>query len=404
DRHPHRRQHDSVYKISDAPPFAPGVEPHQDIYLIMLLPLLLLFVAAVWAVLLPGPIGSYPVAMRNHHLTDHARVDPYASPPHPLRRILVSVFLPLDPVVYADDQVQQVPYMPALTAAEYNRQVERVVPDLKDIFSRFAIGYHRLPTTTQASEGYRRKRRSFPVVLFSPGLSASRLMYAVGARDLASQGYVVITIDHPYEASIVEFPDGVVVRGVNISTPAEIRRTVEVRVKDVSFLINSLQSPSVLKSLTSGFTEEVDVSKIAIYGHSLGGATAAEAMLADERLLGGMNWDGHMQSGAVVTKGLDRPFVQVGVPGRRMVEGSNWPEFYDRLRGPRMELEVANTTHLSFMDAPMLLTAFEVPSGQRPALEKALGSIHGRLLRRTLTGILTASLDFVFKREAEGWR
>ncbi|RDA82792.1 hypothetical protein CP532_6864 [Ophiocordyceps camponoti-leonardi (nom. inval.)] len=366
----------------------------------MLLPLLLL-VAAVRAVLVPRAIGSYPVAMRSHELTDHTRVDPYTGGLQRLRRILVSVFLPLDPVVYTDDQIQQLPYMPPLTAAEYNQQAALMVPGLKDVFSRLAIEYHRLPTTTQPSDGYGKKRRSYPVVLFSPGLGASRLVYSAGARDLASQGYVVITIDHPHDASIVEFPDGVVIRGANISTPAEIRRAVEVRVKDVSFLIKTLRNPSMLRKLTLGFTETVDVDKIAIYGHSLGGATAAEAMLADDRLLGGMNWDGQMQ-GDVAKKGLNRPFIQVGVPGHRTMEGSNWPEFYDRLRGPRMELEVANTTHLSFMDIPLLLTAVEVTSGQRAVLEHALGIIHGRLLRRTLTGILTASLDFVFKRDPEG--
>ncbi|RDA94094.1 hypothetical protein CP533_5269 [Ophiocordyceps camponoti-saundersi (nom. inval.)] len=367
----------------------------------MILSLVLFFVAVVRAVLVPGPIGAYPVAMRSHELTDHARNDPYSGHHNHSRSIVVSVFLPLNPSVHTDGPVQQLPYMPPRTAAEYDQQTAALVPGLKTVFSHFAIEYARLPTTAVPSSQRGKKRRSYPVVLFSPGLGASRLLYAAGARDLASQGYVVITIDHPYDATIVEFPDGHVVRGVNITTPAEIWKAVEVRVKDVTFLINTLHSPSMLKKLTSGFTDIVDVDKIAMYGHSLGGATAAEAMLADDRLLAGMNWDGQMQ-GNVANRGLDRPFVQVGVPGHRAMNGSNWDEFYNRLRGPKMELEVANTTHLSFTDMPLLLTTMKVPSNERPALEQILGSVNGRRLRRTLTGILTASLDFVFKRDAEG--
>lgn len=54
-------------------------------------------------------------------------------------------------------------------------------------------------------------------------------MYSTSAGDLASQGYVVITVDHPYDAAIVEFPDGSVVRGANFSTLAAIQKTLEVR-------------------------------------------------------------------------------------------------------------------------------------------------------------------------------
>lgn len=46
----------------------------------------------------------------------------------------------------------------------------------------------------------------WPVVLFSPGLQAPREFYAGAADDLASRGYVVVTVSHTYESLAVEFP------------------------------------------------------------------------------------------------------------------------------------------------------------------------------------------------------
>ena len=55
------------------------------------------------------------------------------------------------------------------------------------------------------------RRGGWPVVLFSPGFGVERELYAGLVEDLASHGYVVVAIDHPHDASIVEFPDGHVV-------------------------------------------------------------------------------------------------------------------------------------------------------------------------------------------------
>ena len=55
------------------------------------------------------------------------------------------------------------------------------------------------------------RRGGWPVVLFSPGFGVERELYAGLVEDLASHGYVVVSIDHPHDAGVVEFPDGRVV-------------------------------------------------------------------------------------------------------------------------------------------------------------------------------------------------
>ncbi|PBO19749.1 lipase, partial [Streptomyces albidoflavus] len=43
-------------------------------------------------------------------------------------------------------------------------------------------------------------RRGRPVVLYSPGLQISRTLGTATAIELASRGYVVVAVDHTYEA------------------------------------------------------------------------------------------------------------------------------------------------------------------------------------------------------------
>lgn len=57
----------------------------------------------------------------------------------------------------------------------------------------------------------------WPTVIYWPGFSASKLLASAQAQSLAAQGNIVITVDHPYEATVVEFPDGEVVYGFNMT-------------------------------------------------------------------------------------------------------------------------------------------------------------------------------------------
>ena len=60
----------------------------------------------------------------------------------------------------------------------------------------------------------------------------------------------------------------------------------------------------------------LDLGRVALAGHSFGGAVAAEAMRLDQGVRAGVNLDGTML-GRVVDTGLDRPFLLVGSDGHR---------------------------------------------------------------------------------------
>jgi predicted dienelactone hydrolase len=120
------------------------------------------------------------------------------------------------------------------------------------------------------------------------------------AIDLASHGYVVATISHTYEAAEVEFPDQRV-ELARAEDPNNIHTNIALSIRraDVQFVIDELTAlegganpDAEHRLLPAGLRGALDLAKIGIYGHSLGGATAADAMANDARIVAGINLDG----------------------------------------------------------------------------------------------------------------
>jgi hypothetical protein len=165
-----------------------------------------LLLGVAQAIVVPSDPGPFSVAMRVKALTDHERTDPSNNTAQ--RRVLLSVFWPVSASTKCSKDV--VPYMSPATAASYGPLAKSAgLPE--NLFSSFELEFCGLPKNGGCRASKRAPR--FPLVLFSPGLGESRLLYSVTAKSIAAQGYVVVTTDHPYEADVVEFPDGSVVLG-----------------------------------------------------------------------------------------------------------------------------------------------------------------------------------------------
>jgi len=123
-------------------------------------------------------------------------------------------------------------------------------------------------------------------VLFTPGYGAPRAFYTGLATGLASRGYIVLAIDHPYEGAVAELADGDIATtqeallgddpGMTRFMPGHLN----LRVADLSFVLDQLGRPDVLGPRLAG---NFNLERIAAVGHSLGGATAAIAMAIGSR-------------------------------------------------------------------------------------------------------------------------
>jgi predicted dienelactone hydrolase len=199
-----------------------------------------------------------------------------------------------------------------------------------------------------------RKGRSYPVVIYSPGFGSWRNATTALTEELVSHGFVVVTIDHPFDAAAVEFPDGTVVKARPLPTPANtkvltfdawdamVKPFLSVRVADVRFVLDVLEALHAGRNpdadrrfLPSHLAGALDLDHIGMFGHSLGGATTAQVMRIDPRIRAGLSLDGPIPK-ANTAPCIEQPIVLIRSvdPGDRAVDRSE----LEALSGRRVRL------------------------------------------------------------------
>ena len=322
--------------------------------------------ALAWTI--PVSNGPYGIGTSSMELTYAEELDPFA-PGEQRRRIMVSAFYPVTEAPLC--QQQPIPYMPPGTALVYT-----------EIFGAYGLSNGTLDALELAMcrkiLPMKHKRLNHPVVLFSPGLGDSRLLYSALAGSIAAQGFVVVTVDHTYDAAVVEFPDGELVFEANITTKAQVEHALAVRRDDMSFVLDQLHDRTITQNLLGGLYGSLNLKQTFVMGHSLGGATAAAAMVADRRMRAGIDLDGTFW-GRVLNMGLDRPLMIFAHEGKNQTTDESWAEVWPRLNSSKVEASVFGTAHGSYTDLPLLVDVLglrdRLPAG---ALEGVLGSIGGK--------------------------
>ncbi|HEY8792207.1 MAG TPA: hypothetical protein VIL96_04950, partial [Gaiellaceae bacterium] len=205
-------------------------------------------------------------------------------------------------------------------------------------------------------------QKTWPVLLFSPGLSLPREMYTALCVDLASRGYVVVALSAPYESAVSVLAGGQVVGQTthpDVMGPAPhpaLERLIDIRAADSSYVLDQLSRLAQLEP-NSPLAGHLDLEHVGIAGHSIGGATAVQVMAADWRFKVGVNLDGKL-FGQEPAARLDRPFlwIQSGVaPTAEYAHGRD--RFLEGLRDGGSLVTVRGSIHMSFTDGPSYLTA-----------------------------------------------
>src|SRR5580698_4499441 len=246
---------------------------------------------------LPEPTGPGAVGIASLWLTDTSRPDPWA-PGVTARELMVSLWYP---ATSSDGRRAQ--YMtPAESELQLtSRGITGVRPDvLSKVRTNAAVD-----ATPAGHQG------GHPLVVLSPGFTNPRSALTALAEDLASHGYVVAGIDHTYESFATAFPDGRVTAALAREAPRRgpgfWEKVVAGRAADVSFVLGELTG-AYRAWPAAGL---IDPSRIAMAGHSAGGAAAIAAMLADPRIRAGIDMDGATVA-PIPDHGLSRPFLFLG--------------------------------------------------------------------------------------------
>jgi dienelactone hydrolase len=339
---------------------------------------------------LPVPTGPHPVATTSWRLTDRTRSETFAA---------ASAFR----------QVEVVAWYPAASrrgpVAPYLRESLSEVRSFAKLFGSEAAfdGLEGVRTHAVLDGSPAVAPRNFPVLVFSHGYTGVPSSYTALLEDLASHGYAVLSVVHPYEASAATLAGGRVVsmngrdgkflQGIQDvfaewnaedETMAKVTRATgdeeQVRllrgylgglhrtdialrrwVDDTRLVIDRLQR--LPKSTVAGrLAVKLDMGRIGAFGHSMGGVTSAQFCVEDPRCRAGLNLDGIPQYGTMIDASMPRPFLMVYSerPGRA---GASDP-IYRRAAHPYYRVDVKGTRHLDFSD----MVFWGGPLRERPIL------------------------------------
>jgi len=281
---------------------------------------LLLFVAAgiaiilgllriehAFAVELPAPTGSFPVGRVSYHWIDPARIDALAPISGQKRELIVWIWYPAD----AGASSEPAEYLPAV----WRDAVTHEQGSLMSNYLTRDLALVRSHSFADAEIAH--AQRTYPVVIMKSGVGALATDYTTLAEDLASHGYVVIGSDSPHSTFVVVFPDGRIAKRTPAGNPPENlaeqarRRVANEAVKvwsaDTRFELDQLERMNAPDS-SSKFAGRLDLASVGIFGHSFGGATAAQFCHEDSRCKAGIDIDGN-PFGSVIDEGLTQPFL-----------------------------------------------------------------------------------------------
>ena len=297
---------------------------------------------------LPAPTGRRRLGTTSLHLVDPSRPDPWV-PTDPVRELMIQIWYPAAAV----DGYPPAPYFTPITARAYEQEQGLPVLD-------WPITHAHLSAPVDQVGG------GWPVILYSHGLGGERSETTSLVEDLASRGYVVVTIDHIHDAGVVELPDGRVEASAvpQLTGAAETQVTTKEivsRVADVRFVLDQLavinrggNPDHEHRPLPRGLHGALDLGRVGMFGQSDGGSTTAHVMNVDSRITVGIDMDGTLWTPEAVA-GSDRPLLLFGRQDLDPFEASTWAAFLADQRGPALQLSLLGSTHHTFTDFAALV-------------------------------------------------
>lgn len=299
------------------------------------------------------PSGSHHVGVVDYTWTDPERTAADGAS----RQLNIRIWYP------ASDQLT--------TPARYIPQADLFIQALKKQYGLWSLvvrNYRQLEIPAQYAAPFDQNTDSVPVVVYLHGNQlGTRFTSTFQAIELASHGYMVVAIEHPGTAFLSVFDEDSYIPFRNSFTdlPDNFRAHNKVAIPiiqemqaDVQFVLRHLQHIDRY-DLNSPLSNRIDPDRIALVGHSFGGAAAAHILANTTIAKAAVNLDGYLYgeypdelqtkpllilNGGLQVKGLEE--TMVGLEEERAVR--------NRLLGPNgLEVTLPQAGHLSFTDLPL---------------------------------------------------
>lgn len=274
--------------------------------IIVIITLLLLLAFPVNKI--PNPTGKYNIGTIVYDLVDENRLEIYGGVTDEQRKIRAQLWYPTD-----DTEGEIAPWI-------YDGiGVARGIPSFAGLPSFLLDHTVAIESNSLINASLSDNVSDLPVVIISHGWTSFRSLHTDYAEMLASHGYLVVGVDHPYGAMGTVFEDGTNIKLDSNALPSADK--VDNFLEYANVLVNtySLDSKLVVDNifeLNIGddilmFRDKIDVNSIGLLGHSTGGGGIVKLALNDERIKAVFGLDPWIEpvKGEVLKKGFDIPAI-----------------------------------------------------------------------------------------------
>jgi len=310
------------------------------------------------------PSGPYKIGTVTYDWIDQQRDEVLTSDPNDKRELMVQIWYPADAKAKGKTEA-------------YHSDIDVFAEGYGKMFNFPSFLFKSLSyVKTHAIENAEisTAEPSYPVLLFSHGLTGNKMQNTFQVEQLVSHGYIVVGIDHTYSSTASVFPDGRVAPLImlDIKSIADLDKANEQWVEDASFVLDQVEKLAA-SDPDQRFTGRMDMNNVGMFGHSYGGATSVQALMNDSRIKAALNMDGALYGERrIPEEGLNKPFMMMSADSsvenmKKTTEGSPidmpkeiLPRFDHVTTGGNYWMILNGTNHLSFTDMVLFSPLFQL--------------------------------------------
>ena len=299
---------------------------------------------------IPDPTGPYQIGQYLFTIEDESRLELYTEDPLDTRRFNFTMWYPADNIT-TEKQVKWIDNKDLSKRLATNMGLPSfVLSQINDIKSNSYL----IPPISDQEETY-------PVVVISHGWGGFMHLHTDLAEELASQGYVVISIDHTYGSVATKFGDETVFQNLDALPDRsedgfldKANQLVYTYAGDITKTLDYLEEEN--KETSSAFFKgRLDLDHIGLIGHSTGGGAAVAVALNDDRITAVLGLDAWVEPilNEDIINGLNIP--SIFLRSETWEEGPNNVNLYDLILASNQAslYQIKGTTHSDFSMAYM---------------------------------------------------
>ncbi len=296
-----------------------------------------------WIRDIPIPSGDFFIGTKTYIVTDELRTEEY-NEEGGCRKFKIQIWYPTDDI---QNVIREKWLYDGKTLA-YAMSNDNGLPDF--LFSHLSV----IDSNSYRDAKLSAYSKNYPLILLSHGWRGSRNLHQDFAEELASNGYIVVGIDHSYGA-ISTILDGLEVKVNYEALPVgnenfiiKANQLVNTYAGDIRKSIDFLEK---LNNEDPTLKGRLEMKKIGLLGHSTGGGADVKVALIDERIKSVIGLDAWVEpiQEKFIIKGLKIP--SLFLRSHQWESGknnSNLDLLYSSSHYKPELYQINNTTHYDF--------------------------------------------------------